>query len=170
VTAYNYIGFRLLAPPFNLSQTSVGLIFIVYLFGSVSSAAMGGFATRFGRRRVFPAGLAIMAVGLALTAFDNLFVIVVGMAALTAGMFGAHSVASSWVGLRATARGRAQASAVYLMCYYLGGGVCGWIGGYFWSAGAWSALLAATFVLMALAFVGAALLNATPPRTAAPTG
>jgi hypothetical protein len=28
---YNYIGFRLLAPPFNLSQTAIGAIFIVYL-------------------------------------------------------------------------------------------------------------------------------------------
>jgi YNFM family putative membrane transporter len=164
VTTYNYIGFRLMAPPFELSQTVVGLIFIVYLFGSVSSAAMGGIATRFGRRRVFPAGLALMTAGLALTAFDNLAAIVAGMAALTAGMFGAHSVASSWVGLRASARGRAQASAMYLMCYYLGGGVCGWLGGYVWAAGGWPALIAATLALAAFAFVGAALLNATPPR------
>jgi YNFM family putative membrane transporter len=164
VTTYNYIGFRLLAPPFNLSQTEVGLIFVVYLFGSASSATMGGVATRFGRRRVFPAGLAIMAAGLALTVFDNVALIVAGMAALTAGMFGAHSVASSWVGLRATARGRAQASAMYLMCYYLGGGVCGWLGGYVWATGGWLALVAATLFLTALAFGGAALLNATPPR------
>ncbi|HLH49963.1 MAG TPA: MFS transporter, partial [Roseiarcus sp.] len=31
VTVYNYIGFRLLKPPFSLSQTQVGLIFILYL-------------------------------------------------------------------------------------------------------------------------------------------
>jgi YNFM family putative membrane transporter len=54
---------------------------------------------------------------------------------------------------------------MYLMCYYLGGGICGWLGGYFWAAGGWSALLSATLALAALAFVGAALLNATPPRT-----
>ncbi len=33
VTLYNYIAFLLLAPPYGLSQTAVGAIFVVYLFG-----------------------------------------------------------------------------------------------------------------------------------------
>lgn len=33
VTIYNYAGFRLVAPPYGLNQTELGLIFTVYLFG-----------------------------------------------------------------------------------------------------------------------------------------
>src|SRR5208337_786860 len=36
VTTYNYIGFRLAAPPFSLSQTMIGLVFVVYLVGAAA--------------------------------------------------------------------------------------------------------------------------------------
>ena len=41
VTTYNYIGFRLEAPPFSLSQTAIGFVYCIYLVGAVASAAMG---------------------------------------------------------------------------------------------------------------------------------
>ncbi len=41
VCAYNYIGFRLTTPPFSLSQTAIGFIFVLYLVGAVSSMVMG---------------------------------------------------------------------------------------------------------------------------------
>jgi len=58
VTVYNYIGFRLLEPPFSLSQTEVGLIFLLYLLGGLSSAMMGDLAGRIGRRRVLWSAMA----------------------------------------------------------------------------------------------------------------
>ena len=33
VCAYNYIGFRLAEPPFSLSQTTIGFVFVLYLAG-----------------------------------------------------------------------------------------------------------------------------------------
>ncbi len=42
VTVYNYAGFRLMAPPYGLDQTELGLIFTVYLFGIAASSAAGG--------------------------------------------------------------------------------------------------------------------------------
>ena len=51
VTVYNYIGFRLLGPPYSLSQTAVGLVFICYLTGIVSSPLVGDIGGRLGRRR-----------------------------------------------------------------------------------------------------------------------
>ena len=41
VCSYNYIGFRLAAPPFSLSQTVIGSVFVLYLIGAVSSTVMG---------------------------------------------------------------------------------------------------------------------------------
>ncbi len=41
VTLYNYIGYRLMAPPYALSQAAVGLLFSVYLVGTFSSTFIG---------------------------------------------------------------------------------------------------------------------------------
>ena len=57
---------------------------------------------------------------------------------LTIGFFGAHSVASSWVGRRAT-RDRAHATALYLFAYYLGSSVLGSLGGVVYGAAAGAA-------------------------------
>lgn len=164
VMIYNYLGFRLQLPPFGMSQTAIGLIFIVYLLGSFSSARMGALATRYGRRRVFPSGIGLMTIGLFLTMFDSVALIVAGMAAMTAGFFGAHAVAASWVGLRATPGGRAQAASLYLLCYYMGSAVVGWIGGYVWSAGGWPYVGGFAFGLIGIALVCTALLARVPPR------
>ena len=136
VTVYNYVGFRLLAPPFGLSQTVVASIFLVYLVGTVSSAAVGSLAGRIGRRRVLWAMILLMLAGLALTLADTLPLLVAGMGVFTFGFFGAHSVVSSWVGIRAMA-GKAQASALYLFFYYLGSSLVGSLGGLFWTAQGW---------------------------------
>ncbi|MGC9271187.1 MFS transporter [Acidiphilium sp.] len=141
VTVYNYITFRLLAPPFALSQTVVGFIFAVYLVGVVSSAWMGHLASRFGRARMLPLGIAIELLGAVITLSGSVAVIVVGIALVTFGFFASHSVASSWVG--AQARGaRAQAAALYLFLYYLGSSVAGSLGGLAWSFAGWSGVVA----------------------------
>ena len=166
VMLYNYIGFRLVAPPFNLSQTVVGAIFIVYLCGSLGSAWMGNAVSRYGRRRVFPVGLVLVVVGLLLTLPDNIASISLGLAIVTFGFFGSHAVGSSWVGLRASPKGRAQASSLYLMCYYLGASVVGWAGGFAWSGGGWSAVVISGLAMMAIALAGAAMLGRVPAREA----
>jgi len=110
-TVYNYVGYRLLAPPFSLSQAVVGLIFAVYLLGIVSSAWAGNLAGRLGRPRVLPATIGLMLVGTGLTLSGRLWLIILGVAVLTAGFFASHSIASSWVGIRAR-HAKAQASSL----------------------------------------------------------
>ena len=66
VTLYNYLGYHLLAPPYHLSQTVVGLIFSVYLVGTFSSAWMGQQATRYGRGRILSISFALIGAGIAL--------------------------------------------------------------------------------------------------------
>ena len=164
VMMFNYISFRLMEAPFGLSQLAVGGIFIVYILGSFSSAWMGELASRHGRRKVFPLGLIIMMCGVVCTWFDYLPMIIVGLAAITAGFFGAHSVASSWIGLRASPGGRAQASSIYLTCYYSGSAILGWMGGFFWSAGKWPAVSGFALTLLSMAlFVAWRLAHIPPP-------
>jgi MFS transporter, YNFM family, putative membrane transport protein len=162
VCTYNYIGFRLAAPPFSFSPTTIGLVFVLYLVGAVSSTAMGELAGRFGRRRVIWIAALIELLGVAVTLPDNIFAVILGVALITWGFFGAHSIASSWVGLRAPT-GRAQATALYLFFYYLGSSVAGSAGGWFLSRWGWPGV--AGFVgAMVLAALGVTLkLSKVPP-------
>jgi MFS transporter, YNFM family, putative membrane transport protein len=162
VCVYNYIGFRLLEAPFSLSQTTIGLIFILYLAGTVSAAGMGDLASRFGRRRVFWVAVAIMLAGLAATLPDNLVSIISGIGLVTIGFFGAHSIASSWIGLRAE-KAKAQASALYLFFYYLGSSMAGSAGGWFFSRAGWPGVAGWVGALAGGALWVALRLAKTPP-------
>ncbi len=151
VTIYNYAGFRLEGPPYGLSQAAVGSVFLLYILGSFSSAWFGGLAGRAGPRKVFWMPIAVMALGIALTTERPLWTILLGIAAVTGAFFAAHSTASGWVGRRAT-RDRAQASALYLLFYYLGSSLLGSAGGLAWTRAGWPgvAIFSALLVLAAL--------------------
>jgi YNFM family putative membrane transporter len=136
VTIYNYLGYRLLAPPYNLSQTVVGLIFAIYLVGTFSSAWMGHLAGKLGRRKVLWTAFALMLFGVACTMMISLWLIILGITAITFGFFGGHSIVSSWVGRRGGAA-KAQASSMYLFSYYMGSSVAGASGGLFYAADGW---------------------------------
>jgi YNFM family putative membrane transporter len=151
VTLYNYIGFQLLAPPYHLSQTIVGWIFIVYLTGTFSSTWMGKLSDKLGRRKVLWIGLVIMATGAAMSLAAILVLKILGIAIFTFGFFGSHSIASSWVGRRAKTA-KAQASSLYLFFYYSGSSIAGTAGGYFWSNYGWSGVIGFIIILLLLAF------------------
>ena len=162
VTTYNYIGFRLEAPPFSLSPTTIGLVYCIYLVGAVASALMGELAGRYGRRRVIGFAIVFMPIGVLLTLPDSLWLTIVGVGVITIGFFGGHSIASSWVGLRADT-GKAQASALYLFFYYAGSSLAGSIGGWVFTLGAWPGEAAFIGALSALALLIALKLARVPP-------
>lgn len=159
VTIYNYIGFRLLAPPYRLSQSTVGLLFCVYLVGVVSSTVMGALSGRLGRRPVLVGNVVLMLAGVGLTLAQPVWLVVAGVALVTWGFFGGHSVASGWVGAKAQGA-RAQASSLYLFAYYLGSSLVGTLGGSMWSALGWPGVAG----LVALVVGGALALSAALPR------
>jgi len=154
VTSYNYITYRLVAPPFSLSQAAVGLIFSVYLVGIFAAGYIGGRADRVGRGRMLLSMVGVMLAGLALTLVPSLAVVIVGIATITFGFFGGHSVASSWVGLRA-AEAKAQGAALYLFCYYLGSSLAGSVGGIFWDLAHWPGVAGFMAVMLAIALFSA---------------
>jgi YNFM family putative membrane transporter len=147
VTVYNYLGYRLLAPPYNLSQAAVGLIFSVYLVGTFSSAWMGHLAGKLGRRKVLWTAFMLMLAGTALTLAEPLWLVILGIVAVTFGFFGGHSIVSSWVGRRA-GESKAQASSMYLFSYYMGSSIAGASGGLFYAARGWIGVAAFVGVLV----------------------
>jgi YNFM family putative membrane transporter len=145
VTIYNYLGFRLTAAPFGLSQAIVGLISVAYLAGTVSSPVAGRLVDRYSRRQVLWGTAVVSVLGLGLMLSDDLVLVVAGLLLVTAGFFAGHTVASGWVSARATHP--AQAAASYQLCYYLGSSVGGSVGGLAFSGGGWVAVTAFTAAL-----------------------
>lgn len=165
VALYNYLGFRLLGEPFGLPQLFVSLIFVAYLSGTVSASWAGGVASRFGPQRVLVGAGLVMIAGVALTAVDQLAVVLVGLVVATAGFFAAHAIASGWTGREAVV-GRAQASSLYNLAYYAGSSLFGWFGGIVLAWAGWDAVagLVIALVLLAGILAAAVLRPAAPGR------
>ena len=165
VAVYNYVGFRLLGTPYNLSQTQISLIFTVYLVGTFGSAWMGSLAGHLGRRRVFWPMILLTIFGIVLTLSSPIWVIVLGIAIMTFGFFAAHSIASAWVARRAS-DARAQGSALYLLSYYAGSSVIGTLGGYGWNHWGWPGVVAVAAGASAITLAIAGRLYLIPPLLA----
>ncbi|MDA0562845.1 MFS transporter [Streptomonospora sp. S1-112] len=128
VSVYNYLGFRMTGPPFDLPPAPVALLFTAYLAGTASSAFVGRVVERAGRHAVLLAGVGAMALAAAALLLPALAAVIAALLLFTFAFFSAHATASAWVGQRATTA-RAQAAALYTLAYYLGSSAFGWLGG-----------------------------------------
>jgi YNFM family putative membrane transporter len=168
VTMYNYLGFRLMAPPFGLPGALTQLIFLGYLAGGWASTTAGRLGDRLGRRRVMWATSLVAVAGTWLTEPAWLPAVLVGLLLVTAGFFGAHSLASSWVGRRAALLSEgspALASSLYLFAYYLGGSLAGSLGGLAYDHVGWVGVVGYVTALLGGA-IGLALLLRRIPSAA----
>lgn len=156
VALYNFLGFRLTSAPFQLSPSTVSLVFLAYLAGTWASSRAGAEAARFGRRRVLLVSIAVMMAGVAITLSDNVIAVLVGLVIATAGFFGAHSTAAGWTG-QAAPVGKAQASSLYNLFYYGGSSALGWLGGLAFDAHGWTAVAVTILSLAGFAALLAAL-------------
>ncbi|WP_026567574.1 MFS transporter [Bacillus sp. UNC41MFS5] len=152
VSLYNYIGFELMAPPYSLSQTLVGSIFIVYIVGTFSSTWMGMLADQYGKRKLLMLSLIIVLFGACMTLNSSLWLKVIGIAIFTYGFFAGHSIASGWVGQIAT-HDKAQASSLYLFFYYAGSSIGGTASGAFYSSFGWYGVVSMIVVLTIISII-----------------
>jgi YNFM family putative membrane transporter len=148
VATYSLLGFRLLAPPYELSQAVVSAIFLFYLAGAAVSTWAGRLSDSVGHRVVILASLAVALAGIGITLAQSLWLVVLGLGIFTAGFFGVHAAASGAVSRLAT-QGRAQASALYLCAFYLGSSVLGSAVALLWPS--WPAIVSAVAALLVVA-------------------
>ena len=160
VGVYNYLAFRLEAPPFSLAPAIASLIFLAYAAGTISSRWAGNGIPRLGSRRVMLSGLALMLIGVVVMAADWLPALIAGLLILTAGFFITHATAVSWAG-RGAPRARAQSTALYNVSMYSGSAVGGWLIGYVFGGFGWIGVT----VVCGLLIVAALVLTSTLPRT-----
>jgi MFS transporter, YNFM family, putative membrane transport protein len=162
-TVFNYCTFRLVAAPYDLSRTAVSMIFLTFGLGVVASSYGGSLVDRYGRRAMLLTGFAMAFLGIGLTLLANLAVIVVGIALITIGFFIGHSAASSGVGANSGAA-KSHGSSLYLLSYYGGASITGWIGGWFWIHGGWTAVAGLTGACALAGFLVSATMGMPKPR------
>lgn len=136
VAMYNYLGFRLSESPYNLAPSAVGSVFLLYAIGSFACAKSGELADRHGYRRIAFIFSCLMAAGLAVSLFESLAVVVVGLAIFTIGYFGVFTVCNAWVGRLASHR-KAMISALFFSSAYMGSGILGSTVGIPWATWGW---------------------------------
>ncbi|AEW44573.1 putative transport protein, major facilitator superfamily (MFS) of permeases [Serratia symbiotica str. 'Cinara cedri'] len=161
VTMFNYISYRLLTAPYDLSQSIVSLLSLAYLTGTYSSPKAGTLTSRFGCGLVLWVSIIIMLAGILITALSPLAIIFFGLVLFSTGFFAAHSVASSWVSMRAQ-RAKGQASSFYLSCYYIGSSFAGTIGGIFWHDYGWYGVIIFISIMLLIALSVAHYLKRCP--------
>ncbi|MGH9685582.1 MAG: MFS transporter [Candidatus Acidiferrales bacterium] len=149
VSVFNYIAFRLVAAPYHLSQSAVGLIYLVYIFGMASSPLAGQLAGRLGSRSVLWVMVTIMLGGVIITVAQPLLVVLAGFSVISFGYFGAHTVASAWIGRRA-GTGKALAASLYLFFYYAGASILGTATGKAWTDAGWLGVAASIILVLGI--------------------
>ena len=152
VCAYNFIAFVLLAPPYNLSQTQVGFVYALFLFGSAASAIMGRLADSVGNGRIIFLSLLITLAGVVVSILPSIFAKLGGLALVTYGFFGTHSAAAAWAG-KLDSGDKARISAGYMFCFYVGSSVIGSTGGKFLTAFGWNGVVGFLVVVLLIAML-----------------
>lgn len=150
VTIFNYISYRLILEPFLLCPSSIGLLSIIYLTGVYSSPKAGILINKYHRNNILITSLILMIIGVFITQYNQLLIIILGLVIFSGGFFASHSTASSWIGSY-TNTGKVQATSLYLFFYYLGSSIFGTFGGFFWFHFKWFGI---SFFIIIMLFIG----------------
>src|SRR5262249_31731746 len=137
------------APPYNLSASWLGAIFVVYLAGSVLTPWTGWAVGRFGRRRFMVRVIAVWVVGIALTLVPSLSLIITGLAFSALSGLICQAVSTGYVTITAKV-GRSSAVGLYVTSFYIGGSFGAALGGAAWTIGGWPACVAIVVVMLVI--------------------
>ncbi|EHI5143290.1 MFS transporter [Vibrio sp. Vb2704] len=140
VNLYSVMGFRLVNEPHNVPVGLASLIFICYLGGTFSSRCAGHWSKRYSSILGMFLGAIVSMTGMWIAAVESLTAMLVGLLLISFGAFFTHTLAYGWVGQNAT-HAKATATALYLVHYYVGGSLGGFLLLYCWQHGGWSSVL-----------------------------
>lgn len=149
IAIFTYVGFLLAAPPYDLSATLIGSIFVVYLVTFITTP-MTGFAVRvFGRRNLVMGAVTLWAFGAALTLSPHIAIIVIGLTLCAICGFMVQTSSTSFVASHA-ASGKSSAVGLYGSAFYVGGSMGAFLPGLAWQTGGYPAAIAMVVAMLAI--------------------
>lgn len=157
--AFTFATFYLSGEPYRLTTAQLGTIFCVYLAGVVATPISGRFIDRHGHRATVLASLGLSAAGMLITLAPgrHLALVISGLALTAVGAFISQAASQGFVGQIAR-HGRGAAAGLYLLAYYLGGGLGALLPAPAWHRGHWPGVVAVTVAVLlgaaACAFFG----------------
>ena len=144
---FTFLPYYLAGAPFNLSTSLVSSVYFVYLAGVIVSPLAGRWSARLSRRTIMTVGMLVTALGIAGSLVHSLPLIVLSLVVLVGGNFTAQATTPAFVNTTARSA-KGGASALYLMCYYIGGALGSVLPGLAWQAAGWPGVV--TICLLAV--------------------
>jgi YNFM family putative membrane transporter len=164
VASFTYATFYLHEPPFGYGTLALGNVFFVYLMGVVAAPIAGRMIDRFGHRFTLLVATAAGAIGVLLTLSHAIVAVVAGLALTSTSVFCSQAASQGFVGRIASTQ-RSTAASLYLMVYYVGGGLGAIVPSLTWSHGGWPPTVA--LIVAVQAAVAGLALGLWPGRIAA---
>lgn len=147
INLYTYLTFRLSAGPWQLGAASLGMLFLTYLAGTLSATLSGRVPFSHALHGMMT-GIALMLLGTLMLLTEHLWLIILSLLCNAFGFFLTHSLANTWVNQQA-GFGKASASSLYSVFYYMGAAAGVYYLGYFWELAGWEAVIfASVFILL----------------------
>jgi YNFM family putative membrane transporter len=146
-SVFNYLPFRLTAPPFNFSTGHTTLLYTVYVVGIFLGPTAGKISNRIGGGLTLLGGTGFLWASLMIILMPSIIAILIGLLGICAGFFTVHAAAVGILNRRLSS-GHGRANALYVLFYYMGG----WLGitfsGFAFERGGWMAVVfLCTFLL-----------------------
>ena len=146
-SVFNYLPFRLSAPPFSFSTEITTSLYLVYIVGIFMGTTAGRISNRFGSGTTLLGGCVILGLSLALILLPSITAVVFSLLGICAGFFTIHAAAVGALN-RKLSSGQGRANALYVLFYYMGG----WFGitcsGFAYEQGGWNAMVCICAVLL----------------------
>ncbi|WP_158962885.1 MFS transporter [Myroides fluvii] len=152
VSIYNYLGFKLEAPPYNLPHYIIALIFLMYAFGIFGNLVAGRLSDRYAAKNILLLALSLLLLGLGLMYISNLLVILLGLTLFTVAFFSGHTIASRVV-TQLGGKAKSSATALYWFFYYMGSTLIGSSTGFFINNDNWGGFFLALIALASIALL-----------------
>jgi predicted MFS family arabinose efflux permease len=170
VAVFTFVNFHLAAPPFALTPGELGMVFVVYLMGLITTPVSTRLVLRIGRLPTFAVAIALAIAGLLVTLVPTVAGVITGLVGVSGGLFVIQTLSLGYIA--ATVR-HAVSTAVglYVTIFYIGGALGGIAPAGVWQAHGWPgvvallvALLLTILVLAAVAWRGHDRPTTTEPR------
>lgn len=148
---FNYLPFRLTAPPFHLSTELTTLLYVVYVIGIFMGPLAGKLGSQYGSGNTLLCGTLTLGASLVLFLVPSFTAIICALVFSCAGFFTVHAAAVASLNQKLSS-GQGRANSLYMLFFYIGG----WMGitstGLAISHGGWNAglLTCAGFLVIPL--------------------